>query len=79
MRNVLSKFINDTFKLMEKHNLKDNDMRKLNDLIDIVNNQQEENKFETLKKAYEEKEFKLGNEMTDAFPSSFEDFIRNSK
>ena len=36
MRNVLSKFINDTLKLMEKYSLKDNDMRRLNDLIDII-------------------------------------------
>ena len=44
VRNNLAKFINDTLMKMEKFNLKDDDHRKLNDLIDIIVNYQDDSK-----------------------------------
>ena len=63
---------------MKKINHDDNEMKKINDLIDIILNLNDNNKYEKLKCTHEES-IKKSNEMLDEFPDNIDEFIRNSK
>ena len=63
---------------MKKINHDKNEMKKINDLIDIILNLNDNNKYEKLKCAHEES-IKKSNEMLDEFPDNIDEFIRNSK
>jgi hypothetical protein len=63
---------------MKKINHDDNEMKKINELINIILYLNDNNKYEKLKCAHEES-IKKSNEMIDEFPDNIDEFIRNSK
>lgn len=63
---------------MKKINHDDNEMKKINELINIILYLNDNNKYEKLKCAHEES-IKKSNEMLDEFPDNIDEFIRNSK
>jgi len=63
---------------MKKINHDDNEMKKINELINIILYLNDNNKYEKLKYAHEES-IKKSNEMLDEFPDNIDEFIRNSK
>ena len=63
---------------MKKINHDNNEMKKINELINIILYLNDNNKYEKLKCAHEES-IKKSNEMLDEFPDNIDEFIRNSK
>ena len=63
---------------MKKINHDNNEMKKINELINIILYLNDNNKYEKLKCAHEES-IKKSNEMIDEVPDNIDEFIRNSK
>ena len=78
MKNQLAKFIVETLSKMKKFKFDDNEFKKIDDLIEIIMNLNDQNKYDKLKFAHEELS-KKSNEMMDEFPNNIDEIIINSK
>ena len=63
---------------MKKYKYEDKERQKINELLNIILNLNDGNKYDKLRSAHEEETLKSNN-MTDAFPDNLDTFIKKSK